>query len=205
MYDKLFKLGTQLAIKYGEKQKTVISPTEDLMREHGALNRLLLVYEEALNQLKLGKDIPNEALRETARIIQKFIEDYHEESLEEGFVFPKLKKAGQLIDLIKLLIVQHNESQKLTDFILKIKKNNNDYIEPICKFLRMYRPHEAREDTVIFPAYHKLLTAQELQEIGEQFEEIEHKIIKDGYTQIIKSISEIEKEFGIYDLTQFTP
>jgi hypothetical protein len=40
----------------------------------------------------------------------------------------------------------------------------------------MYRPHESREDTVLFPAIRSLMTAKEYDDLGEQFEDREHVV-----------------------------
>ena len=70
----------------------------------------------------------------------------------------------------------------------------------------MYRPHEAREDTVLFPAIRSLMTAKEFDELGDQFEEKEHKLFGEhGFEDIVAQVAEIEKKLGIYDLAQFTP
>jgi hypothetical protein len=34
----------------------------------------------------------------------------------------------------------------------------------------MYEPHEAREDTVLFPALHGIMTAAQYDDLGEAFE-----------------------------------
>lgn len=70
----------------------------------------------------------------------------------------------------------------------------------------MYDPHSAREDTVIFPAFHKLVPAQEFKELGERFEEIEEqKFGENGFEHIVNEVANIEKVLGIYNLAQFTP
>jgi hypothetical protein len=38
------------------------------------------------------------------------------------------------------------------------------------------RPHEAREDTVLFPALHRLVTPKQLKDLGEQFEKEEDRL-----------------------------
>jgi hypothetical protein len=91
-----------------------ISPGEDLMREHGALKRILLVYEEAVHWIETNKDLPPEALISSAGIIRSFIEDYHEK-LEENFLFPRFRKAGRLVDLVDVLQEQHKAGRRLTE------------------------------------------------------------------------------------------
>jgi len=70
----------------------------------------------------------------------------------------------------------------------------------------MYRPHEAREDTVLFPAFRKIVSQHEYDSLGEEFENNEHKIFgEDGFETMVNKIADIEKQLGIYELAQFTP
>lgn len=70
----------------------------------------------------------------------------------------------------------------------------------------MYTPHEAREDTVLFPALHVIISRQEYQALGEKLDEIEHKTFGgDGFYIYLDQITAFEKRLGIYDLAQFTP
>jgi hypothetical protein len=48
-----------LAAEKKESKEEEISPVEDLMREHGVLRRVLLIYEESLRRLDTGKDLPS--------------------------------------------------------------------------------------------------------------------------------------------------
>jgi hypothetical protein len=74
------------------------------------------------------------------------------------------------------------------------------------QFIRMYRPHEAREDTVLFPAFHKIVTPHEYDALGEMFEKREHQLFdEDGFERMVDKVSSLEKVLGINDLSQFTP
>ena len=46
------------------------------MREHGALNRVLLIYEESLRRLRSKEDFRPELLNQSALIVRNFIESY---------------------------------------------------------------------------------------------------------------------------------
>src|SRR4051812_16019944 len=52
-----------------------VSPPEDLMREHGVLKRLLLVFGESVSRIEGKQDMPVEALRDAAQLIRSFVED----------------------------------------------------------------------------------------------------------------------------------
>src|ERR1700730_16447061 len=63
-----------------------ISPAEDLMREHGVLNRILLIYDHHLAILTAKQTFDGSVLANAADIIRHFVEEYHEK-LEEEFLF----------------------------------------------------------------------------------------------------------------------
>jgi hypothetical protein len=63
-----------------------------------------------------------------------------------------------------------------------------------------------REDTVLFPAFRQIVTPNECDSLGEQFEDEEHKLFGDeGFEKIVDEVAGLEKRIGIDNLTQFTP
>jgi hemerythrin-like domain-containing protein len=188
-----------------------VSPLEDLMREHGILRRILFIYEEVVIRLGNKKDFPPEVIPESANIIRTFIEDYHEK-LEEKYLFPLFEKAGKLTDLVKILLEQHQGGRILTDMIittagtgLKNESELSRLSEYLPAFIRMYGPHAAREDTVLFPAFHYIIPEKEYDVMGDAFEDKEHELFgEDGFNTIVNKIAELEKMLGLYDLAQFT-
>jgi hemerythrin-like domain-containing protein len=190
-----------------------VSPAEDLMREHGVLKRVILVYREGLRRLDRNEELPPKALADAAKLIRDFIEDYHEK-LEEDHLFPRFRKAGKLVDLVDVLLQQHRAGRQLTDTTMRLStlqalKSPDDrrtLADSLRQFIRMYEPHEAREDTVLFPALGRIVTRNEYDALGEDFEKKEHELFgKDGFEVMVEKVASIEKVLGIYDLSQFTP
>src|SRR4030095_5173309 len=83
-----------------EHEEEELAPPEDLMREHGVLKRVLLVYEEAIRRIDAKQDLSPDAVRNSAGIIRTFIEDYHEK-LEEDYLFPRFENAPPPTELIQ--------------------------------------------------------------------------------------------------------
>jgi hemerythrin-like domain-containing protein len=190
-----------------------VSPVEDLMREHGLLKRILLVYGEVVRRLDVSEEVSPEVTANSAGIIRSFIEDYHEK-LEENFLFPRFRKANRLADLVDVLQEQHAAGRRLTEetlrwATLKALKDPEDHrklADSLRQFVRMYNPHQAREDTVLFPALHEIVSADEYKELGEDFERKERELFGDGgFGNMVDRVAGIEKSLGIYDLRQFTP
>jgi len=190
-----------------------VSPAEDLMREHGVLKRVLLIYREMIRRIDSKQDFPPETLQSSARLIRSFVEDYHEK-LEEDYLFPRFRKANRLVDLVDTLYQQHQKGRILTErtrqlataATLKDAGERGGLRDTLYQFVRMYEPHEAREDTVLFPAFRRIVSKHEYDALGEEFEKKEHQLLgDDGFERMVDRVASIEKTLGIYDLSQFTP
>jgi hypothetical protein len=88
--------------KPGARAADEITPPEDLMREHGVLDRVMLVYEEGLHKFAANEDFDTFVLLDSAQVVKDFIEDYHERA-EEKELFPRFRRANQLTDLVEVL------------------------------------------------------------------------------------------------------
>ena len=190
-----------------EEQEEGVSTNEDLMREHGVLNRILLIYEEAMRRIQAKEKMDVDVISKSASLIKRFIEEYHEK-LEEDYLFPRFEKSGKLVDLVKTLRSQHAAGRTVTDRILaSVKAKDFEATRTsLAAFVRMYRPHEAREDTVLFPALHEIVSRHEYDALGEQFEAIERKTFGgDGFDMAVDQVTDLEKQLSIHDLAQFTP
>jgi hemerythrin-like domain-containing protein len=199
-----------------------VSTNENLMRQHGILKRVLLMYDEVIRRIDAKQDFPPQTAIDSAKIVRRFIEDYHEK-IEEEHIFPLFRKyyrredvlrlyAQKLVDLVDILDEQHQAGRRLTDRIvstlqsLKTPDDRRKLAQDLRAFIRMYTPHVAREDTVLYPALHVIVTRQEYEALGEKFDEIEHKIFgTDGFDIYLDQVTAFEKSLGIYDLAQFTP
>lgn len=197
----------------GEESAEGISPPEDLMREHGVLNRILLIYEEALRRLAAKDSLPQEPMLAAAWLVREFVEDYHER-LEEEHLFPRFRKAKKLVRLVDILLEQHRAGRDLTDATIRLlapkalenQDDRRELADTLRQFVRMYRPHEAREDTVLFPAFRSVVSEAEFRELGEQFERKEDELFgSEGFFKVVDRVAEIEREFGIHELSKFTP
>ncbi len=205
--------GVAVAQKKQAQEEEDVSPAEDLMREHGVLKRVLLIYREIMGRIDNNREFPPDALASSAKLIRSFVEDYHEK-LEEDYLFPRFRKANQLVDLVNVLNQQHQKGRTLTartlqlaaPATLKDPSKRKELHDALYQFVRMYEPHEAREDTVLFPAFRKSVSKHEYDALGEDFERKENQIFHgEGFEKNVDAVAAIEKQLGIYDLAQFTP
>ena len=192
-----------------------VTATEDLMREHGVLRRALLVYAECVPGIRSNAGaIDAGALYKTALLFRDFGENYHERLLEEQHIFPVVSKgSGEAAKYPAILTAQHARGREVTDYILAVTKSGKiatANAEPMARalhsFVLMYENHAAREDTIVFPAWKTHFTDKQLDELSDQFEEIEHKMFgRDGFDDAVAKMAAVETALGFADLAQFTP
>lgn len=153
------------------EQEVPVTAPEDLMREHGVLKRILLIYREGIRRLQADDQSPAPALNESAHRV-------------------------------------------LTDRVLAATTAAAAFDQPardtlaqdMAAYIRMFEPHEAREDTVVFPALRDVMSAVEFRDMAETFEDEEHRRFGEaGFQSVVDKVADIEKSLGIYDLSQFTP
>jgi hemerythrin-like domain-containing protein len=203
-----------LAACSGPETKDV-SAVEDLMREHGILRRILLVYAESTTKVRNNPAAFNaSALNKAAQLFRDFGEDYHESMLEEAYIFPKVAKTGgPAASYVDILRKQHRRGRDITDYILGVTASGRVATadaEPLARafdtFVPMYQNHAAREDTILFPAWKAALSAEEFEELGDKFEDIEKaQFGSDGFEKAVREIGAVETSLGLADLAQFTP
>jgi hemerythrin-like domain-containing protein len=195
-----------------EEAEGPVTPPEDLMREHGVLDRVLLIYEAAMRKFEAKEDFDPAVITQSAQVIQDFIENYHEKS-EEQQVFPRFVKANQMTDLVATLLTQHRAGRKATASILKLAPDSRQdgdgrrqLVGAMRSFITMYRPHAAREDTDLFPKLRGQVSQNEYDSIAEQFERDEKQHFgDDGFEKMVDRVAQIERMIGVNDLAKFTP
>jgi hemerythrin-like domain-containing protein len=191
-----------------------VTANEDLMREHGILRRILIIYREVSPKLVANAAaVDAGALAGAAKLFQAFGERYHEQLLEEQHIFPIVRKTGGgAAGLVDTLLAQHARGREITAYILDRTKTGrvgtgdaDTMAKAMTAFSRMYEPHTAREDTIVFPAFKKAVGSKGYDELGDQFEEIERKEFGgNGFDMAVDKVADLERRLGTADLATFT-
>lgn len=193
--------------RHEEPTEAEVTPAEDLMQEHGVVERLVAVYDAAALRIEKGEQVDLAVVARAAALVRRFVEDYHERT-EENFVFPRLRSAHREEKLVATLLQQHERGRQLTDEISRRASGSPgpELSRALRSFNHMYRAHAAREDTVVFPAFRSIVSGKEYRELGERFEEREQQLLgKRGFESAVTDVASLEAELGIADLAAYTP
>jgi hemerythrin-like domain-containing protein len=187
--------------------------TEDLMNEHGMLIRIILIYREVTRRVAAGAPVPRAEAHDAGLIIEQFIHGFHE-PLEEAYVFPAVNR-GALTSDISTLLLQHARGREQTQLILTASSGSGTLVEGASRtqlaaamdaFVRGYEPHEAREDTVVYPALRAASSPTEIVQMAQHFNSLQNQQFgPDNFQKMLARVVTIEKALNIYDLNLFTP
>lgn len=180
--------------------------TQMLMLQHGLLRRLLALYRRSVLTLRINPAVLDaKALAEATALFRSYGEDYHERALEEALVFPRLEKAGgATAALVGVMRQQHERGRALIDFVQAQCAGGAvgaAQAEPAARALEsmadMYEAHAAFEDTAIYPAWRKLLTAPERREAAERFASLQQNRFKaNGFDAVQAEVAMLERRLG---------
>ncbi len=131
-----------------------------LMREHGVLNRILLVYEESIRRLGAERETLRSRRSPRPPTSSGASSRTTTRSSRRRFLFPRFEKAGKLADVWRSFVGNIRAGSDADRTIDRSPPRGLHRRTPIAAarrddaaiFIRMYRPHEAREDTVLFPS-----------------------------------------------------
>jgi hemerythrin-like domain-containing protein len=188
----------------------VAAPGEELMTEHGVLKRVLLAYRAVHDRLADGRPVDGGVVIDAAQVVSDYVESFHE-GLEEAYVFPRV--APHEPQLVRTLLVQHDRGRHLTAAIsdiatagLRSQAARRQLAADLAAFVRMYEPHEAWEDTVVYPALRMITPQRVLDQLAERFADLENAQYGDSaLTTMLGRVEGIEQQLGIGDLDSFTP
>lgn len=194
----------------GEDDGAVVTPGEDLMREHGIVRRVMVVWNELDGRLRRGEPVAVEPLASSVDVLQWFIEQYHERT-EENEVFPRLEQAGREVELVRTLRAQHEVGRAMTRELGGLlsteltETSRPRVIELLAGHSRMYAAHASREDTIVFPALRDIV-GRGWADLGEQFEHHEEEALGEGgLERALAQVTAVEVAYGLASLATFTP
>jgi hemerythrin-like domain-containing protein len=195
-----------------ELEEEESSPTEDLMREHGVVERILLIYQRILEKAITGQEIDISAINRASQMVDMYVSNHHEKD-EEEYIFPKFREANYIVEIVDTLENQHDVARELNRQIMDLSSQGADIsqedlvrlLDRCGMYINMYLPHISRENTIVFPTFFDIVSNEYIQDIKEKMEDEEEQALGDtGFRGLVGRVSEIEKQVGCHDLEQYT-
>ncbi len=192
-------------------QKSVLTPMEDLARQHAVARRVLMVYRlYATGQLGVPP-MPVQSVALAARILRSVVEDLHAR-FEEDNVFPLFEKANKWMDLVSTLRDQHTVARHLTDSILQATRNTaasaptEALARNLMAYANMMEEHTAYEETLLYPQIRALASEADYERLQKMMQDAQRQMFgPEGVAVLLNKVVDLERSAGIMGPAQFTP
>ena len=195
-----------------ELEEKESSPTEDLMKEHGVIERIMLIYQRMIEKAITGQEVDVSVIDRASKMVNEYVSKHHERD-EEKYVFPKFREANYIVDLVDTLEHQHNVSRALNKEVTELSAKGAEITQDeavrlldLCgMFVNMYLPHISRENTILFPTFFDIVSPEYVRDIKKKMEDEEEKVLGEtGFRGFVGHVAKLEKEAGCHELSQYT-
>ncbi len=182
-------------------------PTEELMTEHRAIERMLAVLEEALDRLRRGEQVRPGLFREAVDFVRNFADGCHHRK-EEDTLFPRLEAAGVPREggPLGVMLFEHDLGRQ---YIAGIEGGLDAYEagdagaipvigENVANYTGLLREHIKKEDHILFPMADRVLGEAEQIDLEQRFQSIEEDVMGPGVHERYHALLDaLEEELGL--------
>lgn len=157
---------------------------EDLKNEHQAILSSLQILDTLTGRLDRGLDVRRRDIYDFIGFLKEFADKCHN-GKEEGILFPALVKAG-IPDRggpIRVMMFEHVRGRELINEMeaaVSGKEDLQKFRQAAKDYSSLLQAHIEKENSVLFPTAERVLTAAQLDQIYEAFEQHERKVIGAG-------------------------
>lgn len=164
-------------------------PTELLMEEHRAIERMLGIVEAVCRRLEAGQDVPAGDLEEIIEFIQVFADRCHH-GKEEDLLFAEMEKAGipRQGGPIGVMLVEHEQGRAhvraVKEAVAAYKAGDRSVIPTIVRsalgYVSLLQQHIYKEDNILYRMADMHLSDEQERRLLEGFERVEQERIGPG-------------------------
>jgi hemerythrin-like domain-containing protein len=157
---------------------------EDLQNEHQAIISGLQILDTFSRRIDRGLDVQRRDIHDIIGFLKEFADTCHH-GKEEGILFPALINAGmeEKGGPIEAMLLEHAKGRELIkemDIAVSGKEDHERFTRAAREYSDLLQAHIAKENGVLFPSAENTLTAPQLDQIYEAFEQHERKVIGIG-------------------------
>jgi hemerythrin-like domain-containing protein len=176
-----------------------MKPRGPLMIEHRLIERMLKITRKELDIIKKDRKVNPFFIETIVDFIRTYADRTHH-GKEEDILFRELEKKdikGDDKKRMKELVDEHVAARKV---VKELVEANNRYmsgktdsidviIEKLSFLIKFYPQHIIKEDKVFFPDTEKYFSGKELDNMLDEFNEFDRKMIHEKYNKLYESLA----------------
>jgi len=183
-----------------------MKPTEELKKEHRAIESMLRVLDKVCAKLDAGENVESDHLKQIVDFIKVFADKRHH-GKEEDLLFPALEQAG-IPRESGTIAVMLNEHPMMGEFVAGMSEAahqcKNDgaagaaaFVQNARRYINLLTQHIQKEEEIVFPIADQYLSAKTQAELPKLFERLEEEKIGAGkHEQLHELLNQLQAIYG---------
>ena len=181
-----------------------MNPTEELMKEHRVIERMLVVVSKAADRLNAGQKVDRDVFVGAADFLKNFADRCHH-GKEEKLLFVKMVERGVSGEVgpIAVMLREHEDGRAHVRKIAELSskevddRSRSELVNHVKAYANLLGQHIQKEDKILYPMADQLLTSDDQDELEKGFLEVEEKVMGPGvHERYHHMIEELEKRFA---------
>lgn len=168
-----------------------MKPTQELEREHQAIQLALKILDKMIHNLETGDEVSPEDFGRVMDFFRIFTDKCHR-TKEEDIFYPVMAEVEIMglggEDLVAMMLTEHDLGReyvkKMSEGVERYKQGDNDASFTIMEVARDYisllSQHIDKEDKILYPIVDAHITEEQEHELLKQFAVMEHTVIGEG-------------------------
>ena len=135
-----------------------------------------LLHEDHENVALIFKKIDSMKSQETAQTHEQLFKELSTElelhaKVEEDIVYPVFKKHGETRQIVEESVREHKEIDRLLSELKGMRPDDQKWMGKLGELQRKVEHHVKEEEEDLFPQGRKIISEEQLEQLGETFEE----------------------------------
>ncbi len=169
---------------------------DSLLQDHRIMLRMLYVAEAMAVQSENGEDVDPSDIRDLIHFLRDFADEYHHVK-EERALFPALLAGvAAASDPVRLLCFEHDQERSLAEGLedALLTRSGPDFVYYVNRLVHIVSNHMYKEETILFPAAEKTLTAEQDEAIVRHFSQMDEENRR-ALELCMNRLSQLEKKY----------
>jgi len=162
-------------------------PTDELMDEHRAIERMLKVVSIASDRLESGQQVDKQIFIDASDFFRNFADKCHH-AKEEKLLFEKMMERGVSGEVgpIAVMLREHEDGRAHVRRIADLSnkkldgKGSRELVSQTRGYVDLLSQHIMKEDNVLYPMANQILTSQDQKDLEKGFAQVEEKVMGPG-------------------------
>ena len=179
-----------------------MKPTQELMHEHRAIERMLGILSEACDRIEAGEKVDPSHLESAVEFIRVFADKCHH-GKEEDLLFPAMVKAGIPKEggPIGAMLAEHERGRELVRGLAAAipgyradePEAKQEVVRNARGYVYLLGPHIHKEDFILYPMADRVLRPAIQDYLSKGFAKVEDEIVGHGvHERFHKLLDELE-------------